>query len=109
MSKARGCIALAIVLLSLGLLGADTALAQPAEQAEHAGPAISLPRFGAGLGVGLVLIGAGLGISRIGQTTVESIARQPEAAGAMFTPMIITAAMIEGVAFFAIIAMLIVR
>ena len=119
MSKARACSALASVLLGFGLLGAGAALAQDeaaaaqeeaavAHKATQAGPAISLPKFGAGLGAGLALIGAGLGISRIGQSTVESIARQPEAAGAMFTPMIITAAMIEGATFFAIIAMLIV-
>ncbi|MBI5866035.1 MAG: ATP synthase F0 subunit C [Planctomycetes bacterium] len=56
------------------------------------------------IGAGLAIIGAGLGIGRIGGSTVESIARQPEAANAMFTPMIITAAMIEGAAFFAVIA-----
>lgn len=105
MSKARAGLALAFVVFGYGLLGADVALA---EEGEHAEPALSLPKFGAGLGAGLALIGAGLGISRIGQSTVESIARQPEAAGQMFTPMIITAAMIEGATFFAIIAMLIV-
>jgi len=106
MSKARAGIALGLVLFGFGLLGADVALAQEAEHSEA--PALALPKFGAGLGAGLALIGAGLGISRIGQSTVESIARQPEAAGQMFTPMIITAAMIEGATFFAIIAMLIV-
>jgi F-type H+-transporting ATPase subunit c len=108
MSRARALFALVVVIGGLGLLGVDAALAQPPGEAEHAAaeqaaaapliPGLSL------LGAGLVIIGAGAGIGRIGQSTVESIARQPEAAGAMFTPMIITAAMIEGVAFFAIIA-----
>jgi F-type H+-transporting ATPase subunit c len=115
MNKARAGFALAFVLLGIGLLGADAALAQPAEHGEDAAATVDadavtlmFPKLGAGLGAGLALIGAGLGIGRIGQSTVESIARQPEAAGSMFTPMIITAAMIEGATFFAIIAMLIV-
>ncbi len=56
------------------------------------------------VGAGLALIGAGIGIGRVGSAWVESIARQPEAAGTMFTPGILTAAMIEGAALFAIIA-----
>ena len=110
MKKARACFALAFVLFGFGLLGAEAAFAQPAAEDAHDAVAATLmfPKLGAGLGAGLALIGAGMGIGRIGQSTVESIARQPEASGAMFTPMIITAAMIEGATFFAIIAMLIV-
>ncbi len=62
----------------------------------------TIPGMGV-VGAGLAIVGAGIGIGRIGGSTVESIARQPEAAGAMFTPMIITAAMIEAAAFFVII------
>ena len=56
-----------------------------------------------GVGVGLTLIGAGLGIGKIGASSVESIARQPEAVGKIQTSMIIAAALIEGVTFFALI------
>ncbi len=56
-----------------------------------------------GVGCGLALIGVGLGIGRIGGSAVEAIARQPEAAGKIQTAMIISAALIEGVAFFALI------
>lgn len=55
------------------------------------------------IGAGLVIIGAGLGIGLIGKSAVESIARQPEMAGTVQTAMIIAAALIEGVAFFALI------
>lgn len=58
---------------------------------------------GTAVGVGLVLIGAGYGISRIGSCAVESMARQPEVAGAIQTAMIISAALIEGAAFFGLI------
>jgi F-type H+-transporting ATPase subunit c len=57
----------------------------------------------AALGAGLVIIGAGLGIGRIGGQAVESMARQPEATGNIQTAMIISAALIEGAAFFALI------
>ncbi len=56
-----------------------------------------------GVGCGLALIGVGLGIGRIGGSAVEAMARQPEAAGKIQTAMIISAALIEGVAFFALI------
>ena len=55
----------------------------------------------AGIGAGIAVIGAGLGISRIAAASVESIARQPEAAGEIRGNMILTAALIEGVALFA--------
>jgi len=60
-------------------------------------------RLGLGVGVGLVILGAGLGIGRIGGQAVEAISRQPEASGNIQTGMIISAALIEGAAFFGLI------
>jgi F-type H+-transporting ATPase subunit c len=59
--------------------------------------------MGVGIGAGLAAIGGAIGIGRIGGSMVEAIARQPEASGSMFAPMIITAAMIEGTTLFAIV------
>ena len=53
------------------------------------------------IGAGLAVLGAGLGIGLIGKGAVEGIARQPEASGKIQTAMIVTAALIEGVALFA--------
>lgn len=64
--------------------------------------------LGAGLGVGLVVMGAGLGIGRIGGSATEAIARQPEMVGPINNAMIITAALIEGVALFALVIDLLV-
>ncbi|MBN2376605.1 MAG: ATP synthase F0 subunit C [Sedimentisphaerales bacterium] len=61
---------------------------------------------GAAIGCGLIVIGASLGISKIAGNAVESIARQPEAGGRIFTTMIISAALIEGFTFFAIVVCL---
>jgi F-type H+-transporting ATPase subunit c len=55
------------------------------------------------LGAGLALIGAGLGIGKLAGPAMEGIARQPEAAGEIRTTMIIAAALIEGVALFALV------
>jgi F-type H+-transporting ATPase subunit c len=59
--------------------------------------------MGGALGMGLAVLGAGIGIGRIGGHAVEGIARQPEAGGKIFQNMIIAAALIEGIAFFALI------
>jgi F-type H+-transporting ATPase subunit c len=61
----------------------------------------------AAVGAGLAVIGAGLGIGRIGGQAMEAIARQPEAAGKIQTAMIISAALIEGAALFAVVVALI--
>lgn len=55
------------------------------------------------IGCGLVIIGAGVGIGWLTRSAVESMARQPEVEGRIFTTMIISAALIEGVTFFALI------
>ena len=71
------------------------------------------PAMGIGIGVGLAALGAGLaamaaglGIGRIASSSVESIARQPEASGDIRGAMILTAALVEGVALFGIVVCL---
>ena len=61
----------------------------------------------AAVGAGLAVIGAGLGIGRVGGQAMDAIARQPEATSLIQTSMIIAAALIEGVALFAIVVALI--
>ena len=77
---------------------------------KKAGDDVSLPKalgiVGACLGAGLAAIGGGFGIARIGASCIESIARQPEAGGAMFAPMVVAAAMVEGGMLFAIVVCL---
>jgi F-type H+-transporting ATPase subunit c len=87
----------AALVLGLFLAASATASAQTT-----ATPAQPLARFN-GIGIGLVIIGAGLGIGKLTASAVESMARQPELAGQIQTAMIISAALIEGVTFFALI------
>lgn len=64
---------------------------------------VGLAEIGAGFGAGLAAVGAGIGIGRIGASAMEAIARQPEASGDIRANMIVSAALVEGVAFFAVI------
>lgn len=68
--------------------------------------AAGIAKLGASLGAGIAAIGAGLGIGRIGSSAMEAIARQPESAGDIRTNMIVVAALVEGVALFAVIVCL---
>ncbi len=94
MSKKFAKLSLMMVVAGLALMIAPAALAQDGGYdgvGDLAGP----------IGAGLAVIGAGLGIGRIGGSATEAIARQPEMAGQIQTAMLITAALIEGVALFA--------
>lgn len=70
--------------------------------------ATELGKMGAGIGVGIAAIAAGIGIGNIGKSALESLARQPEVGGDIRTNMIISAALIEGVAFFAIVVCMLI-
>ncbi len=75
--------------------------------------AVSVDSIGMGyglaaIGAGLAALGAGVGIGRIGGAALESIARQPEAVGDIRANMILTAALVEGAAFFAMVVGLLV-
>lgn len=62
-----------------------------------------LSKIGAAIGAAIAVIGAAWGIGKIGSSAMEAIARQPEAAGDIRMSMIIIAALMEGVALFAIV------
>lgn len=59
--------------------------------------------MGAGIGAGVAVIGAGIGIGRIGGGVADGMARQPEKATAIQVAGLIFAALIEGVALFAVV------
>ena len=64
---------------------------------------ISLVGLGGGLAAGLGAVGAGIGIGQIGNGAVHAIARQPEMDSRIFIYMILTAALVEGVALFSVV------
>ena len=79
----------------------NTILLQATEVVTNNGA--GLAKAGGAFGAGLAALGAGVGIGQIGKSAVESIARQPEAAGDIRANMILTAAFVEGVALFGVI------
>ena len=66
----------------------------------------ALGKVGLGIAAAIAALAAAFGIGKIGKSTMEAIARQPESAGNLRTAMIIAAGMIEGAALFAIIVCL---
>jgi F-type H+-transporting ATPase subunit c len=95
-----------IILAGAFLLIADsTVQAQPAAPpaGTYAAPFSDLKAIGAGM----VIIGAAMGIGGIAKAAVENMARQPEIATNIQTAMIIAAALIEGVTFFALVIIIV--
>ena len=66
----------------------------------------ALGKVGAAIAAAVAALAGAYGIAKIGKSTMEAIARQPESAGNLRTAMIIAAGMIEGAALFAIIVCL---
>jgi len=96
-------IKLFVMAFGLFLLADSSAQAQPAGTGPEAKPAAAPFSDLKAVGAGIVIIGAALGIGGLAKASVESMARQPEIAGNIQTAMIISAALIEGVTFFALI------
>ncbi len=94
-------ISVILATATMALLGPATALAQDGGTAAAA-TGVSLGKGLAVLGGGLAVIGGGLGIGLVGKGAVESIGRQPEAAGKIQINMILAAALIEGATLFAV-------
>lgn len=85
-----------------GLLAAAAVASEVGgEAAKTSVPAIST--LGLAVGCGIIILGASLGIGWIASKAVEAIGRQPEAASNIRSSMIVAAALIEGVTFFALL------
>jgi len=114
MKSRTSMLALTLIVVGTLLIGNAVAYGQPAgADAGHAAAAEGkflgdrgAANLGGAIGAGLVLMGGGWGIGRIGGSAVESMARQPEAAGSINTAMIITAAMVEGATLFGVVVCL---
>lgn len=84
------------------LIVTSTAFAQEvgASNAQDVGKYAALA---AGLAIGLAAAGCGLGQGRAGVAALEGIARNPNAADKIQTPMIIVLALIESLAIYALV------
>jgi len=94
---------------ALLLFTAMPVMAEPAAGNSWVFPAGSTAAYlGAAIGAGLVVMGAGRGIGNIGSSATEAIARQPEAAKDISGAMLLSAALIEGIALFGVVVTLLV-
>ena len=91
-------------LMTKAFMFATAAMPALAMAQEAAAQPSSVGKGLAVVGAGLALIGGGLGIGLVGKGAVESIARQPDAAGKIQINMILAAALIEGATLFAVFA-----
>src|SRR5436190_2044349 len=86
-----------------GLATVVLALAQPAFADTAAG---SVGELGAGIGIGIAALGGALGQGKLMAAAVESISRNPGAAGQLNTPMLLGLAFIESLVIFALLVAL---
>ncbi len=107
MKKGNALIALTMIVIYLCMGTVALAADDNGAKSQQNGMALvtdaGAGKIGGTIGAGLAAIGAGLGIGQVGAGACEGLARQPEVGGRIFTMMIITAAMVEGVALFAIV------
>jgi F-type H+-transporting ATPase subunit c len=110
MKKFLFCLAAVAVFMAVPSLAMAQSKPVADQQAFDTARAVAGARgiwlAGASIGAGLAVIGAGRGIGQIGGQATEAIARQPEAGPRIFTTMIISAALVEGVSLFAVVVCL---
>jgi len=87
-----------IAAVTVLFVASPAAYAQANEAA--GGGAGGFGAIGAGLAIGLAALGAALGQGRQGAAALEGIARNPQAAGKIQTPMIIALAFTEALALY---------
>jgi F-type H+-transporting ATPase subunit c len=84
------------------LLATSPALAATGD-AVAGGWTAGLIAIGAGIGLGIAAAGAGLGQGRAAASAMESIGRNPNAADRIFTPLIVSLALMEALALYALV------
>ena len=85
-----------------------TALSSAAAFAEGVAPVAAdnskgLIGIGAALAIGLAALGGGLGQGRAAASALDGIARNPQASGKIFVPMIVALALIESLVIYGLL------
>ena len=94
------------VLLSRIIFGVATVLSAVPAFADAGASTISnggLYALGASFAIGIAAMGGALGQGRIGASAMDGIARNPQAAKAMFVPMILGLVLIESLVIYALV------
>jgi ATP synthase F0 subunit c len=96
-----------LVLLDLGLGGSTTVGVDICRRLNSDYPNVKVLIFtGVAFAAAIAVFGAAFGLGRIGQSAMESIARQPQAAADIRGSMILIGAFMEGVSLLAVIVCL---
>ncbi len=90
----------ALVVTALSSAAAFAQGAAPAAAAESPKGMIGL---GAALAIGLAALGGGLGQGRAAASALDGIARNPQASGKIFVPMIVALALIESLVIYGLL------
>jgi len=101
----RGLFAAAIVA---ALFAALTGVAGAQEAGDNEFTASSMKFIAAGLAMGLGALGPGVGIGLLGGKAMEALGRNPEAAGAIQTNMILAIAFAEAIGIYALVVAILI-
>jgi F-type H+-transporting ATPase subunit c len=93
----------AMLFGAVALFSSAVAFAQDAAGGGGSGTRELGLAIGAGLAVGLAALGGGLGQGRAASSALDGIARNPQASGKIFTPMIIGLALTESLVILAFV------
>jgi len=96
-----GIITLAIVASPLLAMAQEAAV--PVVRMTQSPLSVGLIALAANLGVGIAAFGSALGQGRMAASAMESIGRNPNAAGQIFTPMLLGLAFIEALTLYALV------
>ena len=99
-----GTIGSALFLLMTGVAGAQEATAA----ADNVSTESAAKFMAAAIAMGIGSIGPALGSGWIGGTALESLGRNPEAAGAIQTNMILTVAFAEAIGIYALVVAILI-
>jgi F-type H+-transporting ATPase subunit c len=100
-----GTIMSGLFLLASGVAGAQEATAAAVDNEFSAS---SMKYLAAAIAMGLGSIGPAIGIGMIGSKAMESLGRNPEAAGAIQTNMILTVAFAEAIGIYALVVAILI-
>ena len=95
-----------MVLSAASLMLLASPLMAMAQEAAGAGGSplrAGLIALAANIGIGIAAFGSALGQGRVGAAAMESIGRNPNSTGQLFTPMIIALAFIEALTLYAFV------
>ena len=93
---------------ALFLLAAGVAAAQTAGAADNASTAQSMKFMAAAIAMGLGSLGPAIGIGMLGGKAMEALGRNPEAAGAIQTNMILAVAFAEAIGIYALVVAILI-